>query len=588
MDITESQSEKIQQFRDITGLDSTSEADNVTNLLRINDWNLNNAVSIYFDSGFESITSNTGVEEMIESDQQQSAFNESNVSHRHEDSRSVVNLQSELFLDNYIPKLPKAPKISNQWQLEIGLHMSQRDQLVKNEHEFQSPTPIPKQSNLWIILLIIPKSLLSLLLSLFKLLFGKRSIPLNRFPRKFNYLEYDPDYKMRIEQEDEHINEKEFGNVELQEKEGQSNSSSNQLIEKKDLQLLKEINEKYNSSSFNELYQLSQTKYSWLLVILVNNSEQSKRFLNSFILNESFNKFNENVNIFINNVEKSPEAFTIGETYKVKKLPYVMLCGNVTNNPSIMSSMSIVYKSNISSNVLESVQDVSQTVNRTYRGLNKVMEHFNPQLISQRFDQQEIEFSRMLKDQQDAAYIESLVRDKQKKQEKELKQQLIETELQLAKQRELYLYQKLKSKGWIDSLEDEIKQQNVKLAIKLPDGTRIIEIFSKKIQTKELYLFVELKLFLNDLINSEENEFKDENDVLVKVEEEISIDNKDETWTLDEYFEKFPVRFELIQPFPKKVIEINSNEIGLTKELKNGGNLLVEYLEDEDDGTDEE
>lgn len=588
MDITESQSEKIQQFRDITGLDSTSEADNVTNLLRINDWNLNNAVSIYFDSGFELITSNTGVEEMIESDQQQLAFNESNVSHRHEDSRSVVNLQSELFLDNYIPKLPKAPKISNQWQLEIGLHMSQRDQLVKNEHEFQSPTPIPKQSNLWIILLIIPKSLLSLLLSLFKLLFGKRSIPLNRFPRKFNYLEYDPDYKMRIEQEDEHINEKEFGNVELQEKEGQSNSSSNQLIEKKDLQLLKEINEKYNSSSFNELYQLSQTKYSWLLVILVNNSEQSKRFLNSFILNESFNKFNENVNIFINNVEKSPEAFTIGETYKVKKLPYVMLCGNVTNNPSIMSSMSIVYKSNISSNVLESVQDVSQTVNRTYRGLNKVMEHFNPQLISQRFDQQEIEFSRMLKDQQDAAYIESLVRDKQKKQEKELKQQLIETELQLAKQRELYLYQKLKSKGWIDSLEDEIKQQNVKLAIKLPDGTRIIEIFLKKIQTKELYLFVELKLFLNDLINSEENEFKDENDVLVKVEEEISIDNKDETWTLDEYFEKFPVRFELIQPFPKKVIEINSNEIGLTKELKNGGNLLVEYLEDEDDGTDEE
>lgn len=575
----------IEQFRSITGLEGDSDS-NITDLLTVNGWNLNNSISIYFDTGFDLIsagvnpnqeysqqlpieTPNDGNTGGISSGVEE---HESNLYHR-EDSRSVLNLQSELFFDNYIPKLPKAPKISNHWHLEIGLNLSLIDTNRKEESSISEDektlvdekvdeakalnSTSPRTNTLWIILLFIPKSLLSILLSIFKYLFGgvakKVGGQLNNFPKNFNYSTYNPEREDKLD-------------IRVPVPLSTPGISAASVV----------------SSSFNDAHSESQSKYSWLLVILTNNDKKSSQFAQSFLTNPEFSKL-EDLTVYTNNIEKSREAFEVGKTYKVKKLPYVMLVGNVTNNPSIMSSMSIVYKSNIALSSLENDEKVEATVLKVYRGLFKVIEHFNPQLITKRIDQQEIEYSRIIKEQQDAAYIESLALDKKKKIEKENQVKIEQDQQKLANLRKLFLLSRIEN-GWIeDVIEEDISSGNkdyVKVAIKLPKGKRIIEVFKKQISTIELYLFVELKLYINEMVENEENEeFNDENDVIIHAK---GLDCSCEL-ELSDYVAKFPFKFELIQPFPKKVIELADERIGEVKELKNGGSLLFEWVEDDDD-----
>ncbi|CAH2353475.1 hypothetical protein CLIB1423_11S00518 [[Candida] railenensis] len=579
----------IEQFRAVTGLAEDSDA-NITDLLTVNGWNLNNSISVYFDTGFDSISAgvnpnqeyshqspiepsddgNTGgVSSGVEE-------HESTLYHR-EDSRSVSNLQSELFFDNYIPKLPKAPKISNHWHLEIGLNLSlidssRKEGLGASEDEktlideksdgvSTSNASSPRTTTLWIILLFIPKSLLSILVSIFRYLFGgvakKVGGSLNNFPKRFNYSTYNPEKEDKL-------------SISVPEPSPSRGTSSASVV----------------SSSFNDAYSDSQSKYSWLLVILTNNDRKSSQLAQSFLTNPEFGKL-EDLTLYTNNIETSREAFEVGKTYKVKKLPYVMLIGNVTNNPSIMSSMSIVYKSNIALSSLENDEKIEATVSKVYRGLSKVIEHFSPQLITKRIDQQEIEYSRIIKEQQDAAYIESLALDKKKKMEKEYQVKMEQDQQKLANLRKLFLLSRIQN-GWIeDVIKEDISSGNkdyVKVAIKLPKGKRIIEVFKKQISTIELYLFVELKLYINELVEDEENEeFNDENDVIMHSK---GLDCTCEL-ELSEYVAKFPFKFELIQPFPKKVIELVEEKIGEVKELKNGGSLLFEWVEEDDDDEDE-
>lgn len=522
-----SRDELVQQFRDITGVDSSESSHQIVDLLTVNSWNLNNSISVYFDTGFELVELAGGVspvEGVAASSGAASGVEEyetGGLNHRG-DNRNVVNLQNQMFFDNYIPKLPKAPKLSSIWQMEVGIQMSVQDNTVKDEKVLDEKnglqvsnerTSSGSSSPLWIILLFIPKSLLSILVSIFKFFFGGayKKINLNNFPRKFNYIGYNP--KNEIEYEE--LKQASDGNAKA---------------------------ESIVCNEFNDLHSKCQSKYSWLLVILTNNDTKSNEFVQSFMSSPSFQNFSD-TEIFINNCERSREAFEIGETYKVKKLPYVMLIGNVTNNPSIMSSMSVVYKSNISSISLETSEITRLTVKKIYKGLHKVMEHYSPQLITQRIDQHEIEFSRMIKEQQDAAYIESLARDKQRKQEREMNAKKQEDEEALKKLRRNFLQSRLKS-GWIDNnLLGEKGEDSVRMAIKLPKGERIIEIFKRLISTEELYLYVELKLYSNEV----ESEDEDVEKAKENEDEEKLIDLE-----LSDYINQFSFKFELIQPFPKK------------------------------------
>ena len=73
-----------------------------------------------------------------------------------------------------------------------------------------------------------------------------------------------------------------------------------------------------------------------------------------------------------------------------------MLVGNVSASPDIMPSMSIVYKSNIAKPFITE-EELPNTTNKILKNIGKLLERFNPQLVSARFDKQEMEISRQIR-----------------------------------------------------------------------------------------------------------------------------------------------------------------------------------------------
>ena len=53
--------DKFEEFKSITGIDNDSQDEKIVQLLTIHDFNLNNAISVYFDTGFDSIANSSGI-----------------------------------------------------------------------------------------------------------------------------------------------------------------------------------------------------------------------------------------------------------------------------------------------------------------------------------------------------------------------------------------------------------------------------------------------------------------------------------------------------------------------------------------------
>ena len=68
--------EKVDEFKSITGSSTDSENDDkIIEFLTVHDFDLNNAISTYFDSGFDSIGNSSAINQHDEIDNQ--------VTHRH-------------------------------------------------------------------------------------------------------------------------------------------------------------------------------------------------------------------------------------------------------------------------------------------------------------------------------------------------------------------------------------------------------------------------------------------------------------------------------------------------------------------------
>lgn len=583
-ELSDEQKELISQFQTITGLGPEEETENIHKLLRVNDWNLNNSISTYFDSKFASVESqlvSSGFEALDNDD------NGTHLSHRALGDRdNLMNLQSQFALDSFLPRLPKAPRISNNWQLDVGIHSSLKSAgtSANSKSLEQKKSPV---TSIWLILLIIPKAVLQIIISIFRFLFGgsgNRSTSVNRFPREFDYDNYD-DGNSYLSWLSSELN-------------GQSDRDDNFNDEKYEdiVEKVEEVGKRYPSildnfniidNGFNGVHEETQSNYTWLLVILINNNQESQDFIQNLLTDDHFNRvFNKNDGIFkessiyLNNVERNPESFEVGQTYKVKKLPYVMLVGNVSNNPSILSSMSIVYKSNIPHAFISNGEQRG-TIKKVLKNLHKLMDNFNAQLITHRIDKQEIEISRLLKQQQDDAYTESLEKDRLKRIQKENEIKMKHDLEELVKLRESFLFSLIQTK-WFETLNDS-SDPKIKISIKLPNGKRIIEVILTSITVNDLHLYIELKIFVNDLINSTLNDCSNEDEVFNYINS-LQIPNK--LISVDEYVKKFAFKFELIQPFPKKVFATTNEPISSIPELKSGVSLLVEYLQDESDDLD--
>lgn len=521
--LTDEQKSVLDEFVAITNvsLDDEEKSEKSVILLQNHSFNLNNAVLSFFESGLDNVLRNpTPIEEPIPLDPLASGFE------RFESSAVHRNLHEDFAMDHLLPKLPKAPKISNHWQFDLGIHMSRRA-LMSNEktaEETQATTP-KKPSILWIILLIIPRAF-SMLFSFLKFMLGWNTSPLHRaIPNLFAWDDYDETYDI---------------------------TSIAQGVNAQELHI--------RTTDFNKCHDESQKDFKFLTTVLVDDStiEFARQFLESPQLKLLLDECPDN-EFYLANIDKSPEAFEVAHTYKIRRLPYVMLLGNVTRNPLVMSSMSIIFKSNL---LYDKDDADQQVVNKVLRSLKKSVNHFNPQLVSKRYDKQEMELSRLLKVKQDEAYLESLAQDREKKQEKERKKMEEDLKKELEQIRRRFIAT-LVEKAWFDEkAKDTTPKDLVRMSFKIPDGRRVIQKFPKSMPVVAIYLFVETQLFQRD-----EDEEYEESDL-----------------TLEEFCEKYEFEFELFKPFPKVVLPCVQQTIEEFDELKLGDNIMVEYLgESEDD-----
>lgn len=550
MALTPEQEDAVAQFVAISGC--LEDEDRVVLLLQVNAWDLNNALVSYFDRGFGMVDRMSLQASSADSDVALSAsgpelLEDPDAAHlsrrRRLSANELVNLQNQMFMESFRPRLPKAPRISNHWQLEVGIHSSLADSAPVIERR-------PAVSSWWLILLLVPRTLLLLLMLVFRFLFaGSGKNYIGRLPAQFDYSRFSPDFDFQRS---------------LCNKEDDSAP---------DLSVLN-----VQSSDFNLVFQSAQTGYSWLLIVLVDGRSDSERFLQHFfsspeitqLLNKRSGTFKENA-IFVNNVQESPEAHEVGKSYKTKRLPFVCLVANVSNDASVMASMLTLYKSNIAPEFLEP-ELVAATVKKLSENLQNLMEQYDPQLVSQRFDRQEIEFARLLKQQQDDAYTQSLEKDRVKKLEREHQQRLQESEQERAQQKRRFLA-KLAGENWFQNLCGGAG--GLKLAIRLPNGSRIVESVPESVSLQQLYLHVEVQLFLQN----------EPSGAATDTAEDTSSHGPPGAASAPEilfqdYFSYHPFTFDLMQPYPRKVLDAGPETLGSVAELRAGANLLVEYRDD--------
>lgn len=538
--LTPEQKETYEEFVLITGANTgdTETEQKVVTLLENHSFNLNNSVLSFFENGIENVVSNRRhASPPSPSPQEDQAF-ASGLSVYENSGPIHRNLQDEFVLDHLLPKLPKAPKISNTWQFDLGIHMSRRALVEKEQSDSsESPTQVrqelakKKPSIPWVILLIIPKAL-SMLFSFFKFLLGLNTPPLYQsLPRLFNYDAYSPDYVL---EDDLGMDVSDY---------------------------------RFASSDFNKCHEHGQKDFDFVLALLVDS--ESIPFCRHLLLNDALHALigkeaeYKETRVYVGNVDKSPEAFEVMQTYKPRRIPYLMLLGNVSNNPSVMSSMSVVYKSNL----LYDQPEDDHLVNKIVRNISKCMSNFNPQLVSKRFDKEEMEFSRLLKVRQDEAYLESLEQDKVKKQEKEVRVQK-EKELQHFLAMKSSFLGKLKTSEWFDKQVETLSpKETIRVSFKLPDGRRVIQKFKKSMPLNYIFVFVELQLQTADEPCSTE---------------------VDCNWNVDEYCDKNNFTFEMFKPFPKLEIPSCNDTIECFGELKSGDTILVEYLVESDEDSSQE
>ncbi|KAI5970325.1 hypothetical protein CANMA_000678 [Candida margitis] len=627
--------EALEQFKVIAGLesdDSSSDTDaKIHRLLTVHDHDLNNAILTYLESGFDTVESarthlqnDIGSSSAIDTreiedingggyhdndDGDDEAVGE--LIHRSASTRTrgeYVNLQSQMFLNSLMPRLPKAPQISTRWQLDVGIHSSlihEREEKQKRElyrekesddetvveqsRKVKSDTSSSRLSTntttntarsssilntLWIILLIIPKNILSVIISSIKFFFGfgwssSDEYDNNfKFNRSFDFDKFHPDYSYLST---------------LKEKE-ESKEQAHAID-------LYDITE----SGFNELHSHCQKEYDWLLVVLTNDSIENTNFVNRLLKNSVFKKsFNrdtgesKSTKLYFANVDHSPEAWEIGQTYKIKKTPYVMLVANVSASPDVMASMSIVYKSNLSKQFIID-DELNVTVMKIAKYLAKNIDKYNPQLVAARYDKQETDFGRLIRQQQDDAYTQSLLKDKLKKQKRDEELRLKQEAENLIKLRRWFLFNLIKD-NHIDSLTDGTNDSLLRVAVKLPSGKRLIEQFNKSISISQFFIYIELKLFIEEMTlelnHANENWLQDEamiDELITELESDLSKECRCKFDDVQHYYTENPFKFEVVQPYPKKIIFCDSNlTIGQVPEFK-GANFLVEHIVEEED-----
>lgn len=542
-ELSTEQEEKLAVFKEITSYEETDH-DKVIKLLRSSQWNLEIAIPRFFDGHLDDVqdpvipaqdTQASGVQVV---DELAHNLHSRRPPQPHRISTPLFDYQ-----DN-VPKFPKAIQISESWKFKLGLP-------PKIQARQGAVSPII------FIFLLIPRAILLLLTGLatlidyflpgFNKMLGLVKDP-NRFPSENIYNDVQPEFQtfydelVKYDKEDESLN-----NIRLQFFEGE----------------------------YNKAYNFSKANLKWLLLVLIN--EECQDVFKSLVSHSNFRKFNDKNDVILwgGNVDYL-EPFEVGKTYRVRKLPQLILIANVSKMGEF-PLMSVVNKASVPINCSK------DSIKLIFKKFQKSIDMYEPQLVSQRYDKHEQEVSRLIRREQDDAYHRSLLADKEKmeaklqlkreEEERLLNEQLKEEErMKKVKSRESFLI--LKSIEMLKSRDMFERGNHTTIQFRLNTGERFIQKFLSSRSLYDIFVFIECKLFLKT--------FKEEIDDDQEILEILELEKLTNVVDVTEYEHEF--NFELIQPIPRFILEPKKDvSVGDVKEIWPNGNLLVEFDPDDDD-----
>lgn len=603
--LTDEQQLVLDQFAEITDYDPDTELDKVIALLKVCNWSLETAISRYFDNDFPQLFNDT-VNDTVNDASDNAAMESANRTEM-PDIEAFLNSQMHSLLNDVsgnssgasgsggnnidfnipsntirppplvidpftlpdtrsLPKLYRALPISNKWKFKVGLLEKAKDSASSSFlHNSKLITPIV------FILLLMPKVLLLIGYGLNKLLGGFA-------PKLFRFL------GLR-EEEDDYPAKPFYNTIED--------------IEKYDLNKyfkLKENSEKdlkipiYNQD-FNTCFEFARNNLKWLCIILFNSKSSSSSKISKLVTNNEFSDFIEknDIVLYVGDISY-PEPFEVGETYQGFGLPYLSMIAKVSATGLTFPEFSIVYKMNKFINLITD-SDNNISVNKLLKKLNRIINKYEPQLITQRYDKQEADLSRIIREQQDEAYQQSLLKDMERENEKKRKQE-IENEIKLKEEHEEFLKLcevnkrkeyiiKYIQKNFSRDTSNWEKGKFTTIQFRNHTGDRFINKFKCDETVNDLFMFVESKKLINELLTNDNNEeYTNEGDVLSYL--------KDYKFEFPDVHEEIEFSFDLISPMPRLKLKSSNEKISEIKAIWPNGSLLIENIDNDDDEDDDE
>lgn len=552
-DLTPEEEGKLEQFREVTGY-KDDEEDKVLRLLRVCHWNLDTACVRYFDNDFPTL-----IDDQVEVPEALRGLNDLNgiggigsMGRGYVTDEPMQRFGNNQPFMEFVPKLPRAMAIPNAWKFRVGLMTAQ------NNAQGPLLTPVV------FILMIVPRLFWAIGWGLDKLL-G----PI--FPNLFRFLGYR-EGPSDLPSHPVYATKEELSHYDI------SGYVNEILGEPTDLPIFK--------GEFNEAFNRSKAELRWLMVILINSdSDTSIKFVKNYLNGQDFIDFVKkyNVLVYVGDV-LYPEPNEVGHVYKARTIPYVSLISNVSASGTTAASMSIVAK----------YQSFDQSKKLTPEGrkkfvskLSRAIERYEPQLIVQRSEKQEADLSRVIKEQQDQAYEESLKKDMKKQEEK--RKLADEAERKAEEERQQALLEE-KRKRQTDALlahyfQDKYVRDDsswakgdfTRIQLRNDQGQRVIKKFYKDDSTFDIFMIVKCKLYLED--QAQDAGISEEQALSNLVSHDFN--GVDTTGFTPEF------SFDLISPMPR--LRLTPSKTTLVKDVKElwpNGSLLIEKLDETDDESD--
>lgn len=635
--LSHEEEDKLNQFQAVTDFPE-EDLSLIIKLLRNHSWNLEAALSRYFDGNWKDNIGDIASPPPLPVPRQHEGLSESvatmppqNLPSYDAVIPSRSNSTTPLFQTRHlIPTLPIIHKLPADYKSKfqmVGLNNGKRQYVTHNRELLENTQ---NQNFFYIILLFIPHTIVkifSFFWSILSKVFGNDSDDndgkVNK-PKIFRIPRYPSQDENQI-QLDPLMENKEDNNITL------ANVK----------EIVGDIN---NRKPFNELLDICENEFKFLLVILLGDLEDneysdvnSKKFLN-YVLGDDgvmriLRDYKENLLVYMGSVNEI-EPWLVAKHLLVKYTPECFIIGNVLNaNGSVNGTIKL--------SVLNKLKITSPR--RLQNSLKTVFDRYNGELVVSRTEKEDLRVAREIKQLQEQAYQESLLKDQLKEEQKQLKLQEMESAKleEMNKQQQLKLKETYKNLTWLSNCVNILKEDIHKsiegteqyanrnnslekgkyttLQFRTSEGTRFIRKFIRDTTLHSIYVNIGCHLYLqNTSLNTEEwtesiikkiQELGSDDSVLCFKDTELLEDEidtigldtliKEELNRLEELKRESGIQdnkpfemefnFELVSPFPRYRVPIEDMvTVKEVSQLWPNGSLLVEDIIEEEDSNESE